>query len=405
MGVIEHSDQVTSVSWLWGPRNSITGTRARNVAEVVNTVLSWSDAVWNAIESHFHAEESRLAFRGAWILLQLHAEGRCVAMSENSDDTAGLYVSNSESGTSWLCTLRAIDLALAAASQSRFTNSLLTGHAENKPSTRHCTAHSVSRARSKCRCPLADRKYECGPGSVDGDGKPLLKGLIAHYSGSLLSYSSARVLGASAVYVLTAGMIVTTSLKTFLTPLDTDNSSPRPRARVHSSYARTNVCRKRFGVAWIREVRDLSSVYIQPTKSVLDDAACRLWVFLRLVQSQSHRSRRSTCVPHPCRLREAVRKLYREWTDVCGYNFEPMRRLIGGSSQGLNAVRLLLYSKPGHRYDDGASFDRNFVVALAATCSGVGVADSFEVARAACEEIQRGKLSATCRQGRHSVKE
>lgn len=394
----------SGLSWLWDSRNSVTGL-APDLTTLASTVLSWDADMWKVVEGYFQAEESRLAFRGARILLQMHTEGTSVTASEKSANAAKQELRNGESVTSWCCTLRAVDLALAAAAQSPFRNVLRDCRTKVRRSTRRSTVDSASTLnlrRSRCGCLLRD-KVVYFKTSFDGNATPMMQALLAHYRGSALTPSSARLLGASAAYALTAGMVVSTSLKGYLSTVDPQIATPPPLTKTARSTIfsrptqRIDLGRntRRFGVAWIREVRDLSYVRIQPTKSILDDAACGLWVFMRLVQSQGQLGRRAG-VPHPCRLREALQNLYMEWTAACGYSFLPMRRLIGGSACGLNTVRLLVYSKPRRRRSGGRAsariFDWDFVIALAASSSRTGTVDSFTVARAACQEILARKV-------------
>lgn len=390
------ADVVSSIgsraSWLWGRHNLTTGALPGE-SILVSTVLSWSASVWDAIDAGLPTEKCRCTLRGARVIFFSRRLQGITSSDVNSFDSRGVRSDCSSHATSvWTNRWQAVELALAAAAQRPCD---LASLADCIAQTWYSisVAHDVDLSDVPCQRAPWDSVLHMMDGSA-----PLHVGAAASRSlDSLLqscaldvSQSATDLVVASIVYFLTAGMIVALPCERCTLSSAVSESSSGPLTPQSVVLRKPN---HRSGVAWTRQLREMPCLLVRPSNGDLDNASCRLWVYMKLAQAEGQLGFHSS-TPHPCRLREELKRMYHLWTAACGHSFAPMRRLIGGGTPGLNAVRLLVYSRPrnvGVQSNLPAAFEWDFVVNIAAACEDIGVAASFEVVRRVCSDFMSVK--------------
>lgn len=100
----------------------------------------------------------------------------------------------------------------------------------------------------------------------------------------------------------------------------------------------------RIGVKWTRELKYPKASDIPGD----DEAACRLWILLRIARPQKS-PRLRLAVPNPCILAKKLTFLYADWCESCGEEFEPMKALLDGRQEGMSNIQRMLYTQRGVR--------------------------------------------------------
>jgi hypothetical protein len=404
-GPAVHVAERCRAAWLWGKYNLRTGTLPSE-AVLVSVVLSWDELIWAAISAALPSDRCCRILRGAGFLLFL---------SRNQQSSSrDLNIRRSNRCSQWSRTfefsnrgevgLEDVDLALTVASQFY---SLSESGCSSSPSrlldacdslrviidrfppefAASCQGHRLSSAKL---CACQPNTFVCTSDAV---------ACVIELLQSTIDREAMRYIAAIALYSLTASVVVSIPLiPCIFSSVSSASTSTIPPGTLEGTRAmehKNKRDRRRFGVAWTRQLRRRTADSVKPTRATLDNAACAIWVFIKVVQPQRHSGRHVYGRPHPCRLQEEVKRLYQEWVRACGRSFVPMRNAIGGCVSGLNAVRRLVYARPGSsdlRDMLPVAFGWDLVAELAAACDSLDMAASFELVRHCCRDPAAAKL-------------